>query len=96
MDFNQGTFDFDQPAGEQGYHNWRQRLDDERRKFESRWGIVLGRPVRLKLSFLDRPIEGVVSLAQGSPRRKPDSPRLRLGNLEFTSAEVESVVAVRS
>ena len=93
MSFNQGEFDFDSGSDE-GFRNWRRRLDEEKLAFENRWGIILGRRVAVELKWLDRPLEGIVRLASETPPKDAKSLRLRLGDLEFTPAEVASMVRV--
>ena len=48
MDFNQGELDFDSPANDAtGYQKWRDEMDARKREIESRYGIILGKPVHL-------------------------------------------------
>lgn len=90
MPFDQGQFDFES-GSEAGYRRWRERLETERRAFEKRWGVVLGRRVRVQLRDHDRPLEGSLALVSET---KANPPRFRIGSLEFTALEIESVVAV--
>lgn len=94
-DFDQGEFDFESGT-EEGYRNWRQRLDEQKRAFESRWGIILGRRVRVQLAAIDRPLEGIVRVVSAESARSPSQLRLRLGRLEFSPAEIESIVRVEA
>lgn len=96
MSFDQGTFDFTAAGSETGYARWQERLDAERRAFEKRWGVVLNRRVSLKLSSFDKPLVGIVSIRK-RPRHGSSRPLLlRINNVEFTPAEIESVVRLDS
>lgn len=94
MNFDQGKFDFEQSGSEQGYRRWQERLDAERRAFEKRWGVILGRRVRLQLRDYDRPFEGSLTLVEERTKKKNSAPRLCLGSLKFTAAEIESVITI--
>lgn len=92
MTFNQGTFDFTATGSETGYARWQERLDAERRALESRWGVILDRRVSLKLTSFEHPFVGVVSIR---PRPRSGASKallLRINDVEFTPAEIESVV----
>jgi len=91
--FDQGEFDFNS-GSEEGYRNWRRRLDEQQRAFETRWGIILGRRVKVELQWLDRPLEGVIRLVSNTSARDAKLLRLRLGEIEFSPAEVVSMVRV--
>ena len=95
MNFDQGRFDFEHPGSEEGYRHWRERLDAERRAFEKRWGVILGRRVRLQLRDYDPPVEGCLTLVERGSKGTSTVPRFCLGTLEFTAAEIESVVAMQ-
>ncbi|GAA5480800.1 hypothetical protein [Haloferula sargassicola] len=90
MSFDQGEFDFDAPGDGGGYRRWRERLDEERLRFERRWGVPLGRRVRIRIEGHARSIVGRIELAQSKPSH--GKPRLRIGSLEFTPEEIKSVV----
>jgi len=93
LNFDQGEFDFE--AGtEDGYRGWRRRLDDQKREIESRWGIILGRRVRVQLTSFDRPVEGIIRLIAAGSAGDSGPPRLRMNSLEFSPAEIESVVRI--
>jgi hypothetical protein len=92
MSFDQGEFDFDAPGDGAGYRNWRRHLDEQKRALESRWGIILGHRVVLTLHAHDRPLEGIIRII---PNRRADGVRplrLQIGRLEFTPAEIASIV----
>lgn len=96
MNFDQGQFNFDAPAGEDGYLAWREELDARRAAFEKRWGVILGRRVRVKLLDRDLPLEGKLVLLDEEnathPSRRHRNLRFHLQGKEFCLAEIESVV----
>jgi hypothetical protein len=94
MSFDQGEFTFDAGSGDAGYRRWRVELDEAKRAFELRWGVILGRPVRLRFEGHKRSIEGVIQLISPPRAAKPQDIRLRLKTLEFTPADIESLTAL--
>lgn len=75
-----------------GYAVWKSEADAAKRAFEQRWGVPLGKAVRVRLlgEALER--EGRLSLVE-EPARGP-SLRLRLGAIVFEAHRIESVVRV--
>jgi hypothetical protein len=66
-------------------------LDEQKKAFENRHGVILGRRVRVELVEHDRPLEGMLQLvtdAQADRRHL----RFRLKGLEFSPAEIASIV----
>jgi len=96
MSFDQGQFDFKASGGERGYLRWREELDARKRAFESRWGIILNRPARIRLRTRPRAIEGLVHMIEepGTPKNHP--PRLKLGTHEFPATDIISIVAIEA
>lgn len=94
MAFDQGQFDFGTNGSGDGYRLWRERLEAERRQFESRWGVIVGRKVRVQLRDHAKAVEGILELRVPAGRGGKKAPVLRLGSLEFCPSEIESVVAV--
>jgi len=94
MAFDQGEFDFGASGSDEGYRNWQKRLDEKKRAFERRWGIVVGRRVRVTLHDHDRPFEGEIYLATDgvSDSCSAEEIRLRIGGFEFTRAEIAGIV----
>lgn len=88
MNFDQGEFSFDANDDETGYHRWRERLDEQRKAFEKRWGVPLGHRVRLQLRGYQQPLSGRIEVID--PRST--HPRFRLGRLEFHPEDIESLV----
>lgn len=94
MDFDQGELDFNGSGSEEGYRKWQRELDEKKRAFEGRHGIILGRQVRVQLLGESKEMEGTVHLI--SKRIPGSSAQLRLlvGLREFTVAEIESIVRI--
>jgi len=98
MNAEQGQFTFDEKGNELGYKRWQEEMDAQKRAFESRWGIILGRRARVQLRDHLRPVEGTVrQIGQFKPGKgKNPAPRLQVGNIEFSPNEIECVVALDS
>jgi hypothetical protein len=94
MSFNQGEFDFNATGSDAGFKNWRLALDERKRSFELRWGIVLSSPVRVTLTDRDRVLEGVIHLMPSKNATNVKHLRLRLQGVEFTPLEIESLVRI--
>lgn len=92
MSFNQGQFNFDAKGSEDGYHRWREELDEKKRAFESRWGIILNRPVSVSLLHHAKPLTGSITWITDPKKPNSGTPKFRIGTLEFTPAEIESIV----
>ncbi len=92
MNFDQGQFNFDAKGSDDGWRKWREELDAKRRNFESRWGVILSRRVCVSLRDHAKPLSGMLEWT-ADPKRKPhDTPVFRLKGVEFTAAEIESIV----
>lgn len=77
-----------------GYSKWKAEADAERRAFELRWGIPLGKRVRLQLRGEAREREGVLRLAEEAPqpgRRDARQLRLSLDGQIFPASLIESI-----
>lgn len=92
MDFDQGEFNFDAPGSDAGWRRWREELEEKKRAFESRWGVVLGRRVTVWLKDHAKPLSGRIECLGGPHAAKDASPRFLLKGLEFGHDEIESVV----
>ncbi|HEY1049970.1 MAG TPA: hypothetical protein VGE39_09460 [Prosthecobacter sp.] len=79
-------------ADHQGYETWKTETAELKRAFEHRWGVPLGKPVRLTLRGEYREREGVLRLADDATSAKSTSITLRLGDHTFTATQIESVV----
>ena len=92
MSFDQGQFNLDAKGPEDGYRKWREELDAKKHAFESRWGVILSRRVRVTLSHHAKPLAGILEWRQ-DPKQNPSSPPLfKLKGVEFTPMEIESIV----
>jgi hypothetical protein len=92
MDAEQPEFDFTAPASEQGYRQWRARLDEQRRSLEQRFGIVLAKPVEILLKNHDLPLRGILQIVTPEPSKAaPNQLTLKLRNLEFKLSDIVSI-----
>ena len=96
MTFDQGEFNFDAPGSEQGYRDWQAELDGRKRAFAERWGVILGEPVRVKLTDRDEPLVGVVHLLTEVVGRKLKREELvfSCAGRTFQHPEIESIVRI--
>lgn len=92
MPFDQGQFNFDAPGSDAGWRRWREELDEKKRAFESRWGVVLGRRVTVCLKDHAKPLGGMLEWLESEKRGKNDPPVFRLCGLEFGVGEIKSIV----
>lgn len=77
-----------------GYAAWKSEAEAAKRAFEQRWGVPLGKPVRVQLRGEAREREGSLFVAgEAAERGKPL--RLRLGSEVFEASRIESVVRVQ-
>jgi len=77
-----------------GYAAWKSAAEAAKRAFEQRWGVPLGKPVRVQLRGEAREREGCLFVAgEAAERGKPL--RLRLGSEVFEASRIESVVRVK-
>lgn len=81
-------------ADHQGYEAWKAEIADLKRAFEHRWGVPLGKPVRLRLRGEHREREGLLRLADEALPQKGRSVTLRLGDHLFAASQIESVARV--
>jgi hypothetical protein len=76
-----------------GYAAWKSEAEAARRAFEQRWGVPLGKPVRVQLRGEAREREGCLFVADEVAVRGK-SLRLRLGSEVFEANRIESVARV--
>ena len=82
-------------ANDEGYAQWKTEADAARRAFEQRWGIPLGKRVRVQLQGEACEREGVLRIAEVRPAMTAAKHlRLRLDAHEFASTAILSVVRV--
>jgi hypothetical protein len=96
INFDQGEFNFAASGSEEGYRKWREELDAKKRAFEARWGVILSRKVSVSLKDHAKPLVGILELLADPKKRDASLPLFRLRGLEFTPAEIESIVQVDS
>jgi hypothetical protein len=92
MSFDQGQFDFDAPGSDAGWRRWREELDEKKRAFESRWGVVLGKRVTVWLKDHAKPLSGMLEWLEVAKGGMNGAPRFKLRGLEFGHEEIESIV----
>jgi hypothetical protein len=92
VNFDQGQFNFDAEGSEDGYRRWREDLDERKRAFESRWGVILSRKVSVSLKNHAKPVTGTIEWATRTKRGGADNPVFRIRSVEFTTAEIESII----
>jgi hypothetical protein len=78
----------------QGYVQWKADAEAARRAFERRWGIPLGKLVRVQLRGEPREREGLLLAVEETKRQPTKQLRLRLGTYVFSASQIESVVRV--
>ena len=78
-------------GGEDGFARWKDEMDAAKRSFEHRWGILLGKRVRVQLRGEPREREGILRMVE-EPSSK--SLRLSLDGHVFGSTQIESVSRV--
>ncbi len=82
-------------AGEDGFARWKGEAEAARLAFEQRWGVPLGKPVRVQLRGELREREGLLRVAEEAAVAGAGRPlRLTLGGHVFAAGEIESVVRV--
>jgi hypothetical protein len=92
MDFNQGQFNFDAKGSEDGFRKWREELDAKKRAFETRWGVILNRRVRVTLADFAKPLTGVLEWVDDPKKGSHHPPMFRLKGVEFGVGDIESIV----
>lgn len=92
MEFDQGELNFDAEGPEDGYRKWREELDEKKRAFESKWGVVLGKRVCVCLADHVKPLSGVLEWLREPGCPANALPRFRLRGVEFGPGEIESIV----
>lgn len=78
--FDQGQFNFDATGDASGYASWQAELVARKRAVEQRWGIILGKRVRVKIKSIDKEHEGILILVEQKCAKSP--PLLRLTSLK--------------
>lgn len=96
MNFDQGELDLSGKGSEKGHGQWLLELEEKKRAFEVRYGVMIGRRVRVQLIGETYPLEGMIYLI--SQKTPPSAIKLRLGlgSREFTPLEIESIVRLEA
>lgn len=94
MDFDQGELNFNGNGSEDGFRKWRHELDEKKRAFEIRHGVILGKHVRVQLRGELRELEGMVHLISKQIPGPSALLRMRIGRREFVVAEIESIIRI--
>jgi hypothetical protein len=92
MNFDQGELDLSGNGNEDGHRKWLRELDEKKRAFEIRHGVMIGRRVRVQLIGETYPLEGMIYLTSQNTKQPPGKLRLSIGPREFTPLEIESIV----
>jgi hypothetical protein len=92
MNFDQGEFDLSGGGSEDGHRKWLRDLEEKKRAFEVRHGVIIGRRVRVQLRGELNPLCGMIYLVSQKTPHSSAQIRLSLGNREFTPLEIESLV----
>lgn len=81
-------------ASEEGFARWKEEAEHEKRAFEKRWGVPLGKLVRVQLRGEAREREGLLRVAEEPAGSSARALRLTLGGHTFAAAQIESLVRV--
>jgi hypothetical protein len=90
----QRTAELPASGDEAGFAAWKAEAEAARRAFEQRWGIPLGKLVRVQLRGEPREREGLLLAVEEAARKRSTKLRLRLGTHVFLASQIESVVRV--
>ena len=92
MTFDQGEFNFEANGSDAGWRKWREELDEKKRTFETRWGVILGKPVIVCLRDHAKPLRGILHWLE--PKQLPANapPRFLLRGVEFGIGDIESIM----
>jgi hypothetical protein len=93
MAFDQGELNFDK-GPEDGFHNWRRDLEQRQRAFERRFGVIIGKPVRVSLVGHRHELEGKILLIGGESAAKATHLQFELKGVSFTASDIESIVRI--
>ena len=81
-------------GGEDGFARWKQEAESAKRAFEKRWGVPLGKPVRVQLRGEAREREGLLRMVEETAGNSAKPLRLMIGGHVFPAGQIESVVRV--
>ena len=92
MNFDQGELNLSGNGSEAGHRKWLRELEEKKRAFELRYGVMIGRRVRVQLVGETYPLEGMIYLVSRETPQSAAKLRLSMGSREFTPLEIESIV----
>lgn len=92
MNCDQGELDLSGNGSEDGHRKWLIELEEKKRAFEIRHGVMIGRRVRVQLIGETHPLEGMIYLVSREIPQSAAKLRLSMGTREFTPLEIESIV----
>ena len=92
MNFDQGELDLSGDGSDEGHRKWLRDLEERKRVFELRYGVIIGRRVRVQLAGELNPIVGMIHVVSQKPALPAAKLRLVMGRREFGPAEIESIV----
>ncbi|OYW31274.1 MAG: hypothetical protein B7Z47_01535 [Chthoniobacter sp. 12-60-6] len=81
-------------SDEGGFARWKEEAEAAKRAFEKRWGVPLGKPVRVQLRGEALEREGVLRVAEEPAGKSAKHLRLTMAGHSFAAAQIESVVRV--
>lgn len=81
-------------SGDGGFARWKEEAETAKRIFEKRWGVPLGKVVRVQLRGESREREGLLRLVEEPAQNSSRQLRLTLGGHAFLAAQIESLVRV--
>ena len=92
MNFDQGELDLSGNGSEAGHRKWLLELEEKKRAFEVRHGVIIGRRVRVQLRGELNALEGMIHVIS-KPNSLPNTKlRLIMGKREFGTSEIESLI----
>ncbi|MBC8127215.1 MAG: hypothetical protein H8M99_08760 [Gloeobacteraceae cyanobacterium ES-bin-144] len=94
MNFNQGELDLSGNGSDEGYRKWLLELDEKKRAFEVRYGVMVGRRVRVQLRGELNFLEGMIHVVSEKTDASVTKLKLRMGRREFTPSQIESIVRI--
>jgi len=92
MNFDQGELDLSGNGSDAGHRKWLRDLEERKRAFELRYGVIVGRRVRVQLSGELNPMEGMIHVVSQKPGLPVAKLRLIMGRREFGPTDIESIV----
>ena len=81
-------------GGVDGFACWKEEAESAKRAFEKRWGVPLGKPVRVQLRGEAREREGLLRVVEEAAGNSARPLRLVIGGHTFAAGQIESVVRV--